>query len=75
MSTTTFRTTNVSVVAPYFTELGIIDSSLEASKNLTLAVERYIHALRYCFVSESFMFTCFRALRTGVQYTFFSDPT
>ena len=44
VTTTVFRTTNVSVVAPYF---GIIDSSLEGEEDLILTVERYVHM---CFV-------------------------
>jgi hypothetical protein len=75
MSTTTFRTTNVSVVAPYFANFGIEDFSSEASEDLTLTVEMYVHALGYCFVSESFMFTSSHTFRTSVRYTFFSDST
>jgi hypothetical protein len=48
VTTTTFRTTNVSVVAPYFADLDIIDSNLEASEDLILTIERYVHVM--CFV-------------------------
>ena len=42
-STTTFRTTNVSVVAPYLADLGIPDSSSEGSEDSVFAVKRYVH--------------------------------
>jgi hypothetical protein len=47
MSTTSFIKMNVSVVAPYFGNLEIKDSSSEASKGLILTVKRYVYALRY----------------------------
>jgi hypothetical protein len=75
MSTTTLGTTNVSVVAPYFGDFGIKYPSSECLKDLTLTVERYIHILRYYFVSMSLMFTCSHTLRTSVRYSFFSDST
>jgi hypothetical protein len=74
MSITTFKTTNVSVVAPYFVDLGIPDSSSEGSENLILTVERYVHVVHSFFASASLMFTHSRAIRTSVRYTFFSDP-
>jgi hypothetical protein len=43
-STTTFRTTNVSVAAPYFADLGIPDSSSAGSEKFILTVKRYGHA-------------------------------
>ena len=46
VTTTVFRTTNVSVVAPFFANLGI-DFSSEVEEDLILTVERYVHVI--CF--------------------------
>jgi hypothetical protein len=47
VTTTVFRTTNVSVVAPFFADLGI-DFSSEGEEDLILTVERYVHVM--CFI-------------------------
>jgi len=57
ISTTTFKTTNVSVAAPHFANHGIIERRSEHSGHLILTVKRYVH-LAYCSVPVPFLFNC-----------------